>query len=147
MAGFAVVSGYSSDPGTGELKDMPATRTRISGIAAIAAASLAVNTTGLPSYPHVKSAIMDDVPRSTLGRQCTHYAADSPDPLETVEAWYRKAFPGAVESDVNEQSLYGSYFKLTGIRLSRDNDFLTVYRMPGGTSTSIELFKCGATPK
>jgi hypothetical protein len=147
MAGFTVVSGYSSKPGTGELQDMPATRTRISGIAAVAAASLAVNTTGLPTYPHVKSAIMDNVPRSTLGRQCTHYAADSPDPLETVEAWYRMAFPGAVETDVNEQSLYGSYFKLTGIRLSRDNDFLTVYRMPGGTSTSIELFKCSALPK
>ena len=67
--------------------------------------------------------------------------------VSSNEAWYRKAFPGAVESDVNEQSLYGSYFKLTGIRLARDTDFLTVYRMPGGTSTSIELFKCSAPPK
>jgi hypothetical protein len=102
------------------------------------------NTTGLPTYPHVKSAMMDPVPRNTLGRQCTHYAADSPDPLETVEAWYRQALPGAVETDVNQDSIYGSYFKLTGIRLTRKDDFLTVYRMPDGNSTSIELFKCGA---
>jgi len=105
------------------------------------------NTTGLPTYPHVLSAIMDGVLRNTLGRQCTHYAADSPDPLETVEAWYRKALPGAVESDVNKESIYGSYFKLTGIKLTRDNDFLTVYRMPAGSSTSIELFKCSAPTK
>jgi hypothetical protein len=105
------------------------------------------NTTGLPTYPHVSSAMMDGVLRNTLGRQCTHYAADSPDPLETVEDWYRKALPGAVESDVNKDSIYGSYFKLTGIRLSRDNDFLTIYRMPAGSSTSIELFKCSAPTK
>ena len=126
---------------------MPASRTGIPGIAAVAAASLAFNTTGLPTYPHLKSSIMDAVPRNTLGRSCTHYAADSADALETVEAWYRQAYPGAVERDVNEQSIYGSYFKLTGIRLSRDNDFLTVYRMPGGTSTSIELFRCSVPAK
>ena len=125
---------------------MPATRTRLPGVAAVAAASLAINTTGLPTYPHVKRAVMDAVPRNTLGRQCTHYAADTPDALEVVEDWYRKAYPGAVETDVNQESIYGSYFKLTGIRLSRDNDFLTVYRMPEGSSTSIELFKCSAPP-
>jgi hypothetical protein len=135
---------------------MLATRTGLSGSAAALMVYLAVlsargtaseigkNTTGLPTYPHVKNAMMDPVPRNTLGRQCTHYAADSPDPLEMVEAWYRKALPGAVETDVNQDSIYGSYFKLTGIRLTRENDFLTVYRMPNGSSTSIELFKCGA---
>lgn len=100
------------------------------------------NTTGLPTYPHLRRAVMDSVSRTTLGRQCTHFAADSGDPLEVVEEWYRKALPGALESDVNQDSIYGSYFKLTGIRLTQGNDFLTVYRTANGASTSIELFRC-----
>ena len=108
------------------------------------AADIDPNTTGLPTYPHVRRAIMDPITRNTLGRQCTHYAAESGDALETVETWYRKALPGAVESDVNENSIYGSYFRLTGIRLTQGDDFLTVYRLLSGASTSIELFKCQA---
>ena len=111
------------------------------------AADINPNTTGLPTYPHVRRAIMDAVARNTLGRQCTHYAAESGDPLEKVEVWYRQALPGAVETDVNENSIYGSYFKLTGIRLTQGNDFLTVYRIPNAASTSIELFKCQAAAK
>jgi hypothetical protein len=111
------------------------------------AADVDQNTTGLPTYPHLRRAIMDAVSRNTLGHQCTHFAADSGDPLETVEAWYRKALPGAVESDVNQDSIYGSYFKLTGIKLTKGSDFLTVYRADTGTSTSIELFKCREASK
>ncbi len=111
------------------------------------AADLDQNTTGLPTYPHLRRAIMDAVSRDTLGHQCTYFAADSGDPLEMVEAWYRKALPGAVESDVNQDSIYGSYFKLTGIRLTKGSDFLTVYRTADGTSTSIELFKCREASK
>ena len=111
------------------------------------AANIDTNTTGLPTYPHLQSAMMDGVARNTLGHQCTHFAADSPDPLETVQTWYRHALPGAVESDVNKDSMYGSYFKLTGIRLTRGNDFLTIYRTANGSSTSIELFKCSGTSK
>jgi hypothetical protein len=111
------------------------------------AADLDQNTTGLPTYPHLRRAIMDAVSRDTLGHQCTHFAADSGDPLEMVKAWYRKALPGAVESDVNQDSIYGSYFKLTGIRLTKGSDFLTVYRTADGTSTSIELFKCREASK
>ena len=112
-----------------------------------AATDVDPNTTGLPTYPHVRRAVMDAVARNTLGRQCTHYAAESGDPLEKVEAWYRIALPGAVESDVNENSIYGSYFKLTGIRLTKGSDFLTVYTIPSGAATSIELFKCRAATK
>ncbi len=109
-----------------------------------AAEDIAKNTTGLPTYPHLRRAIMDPVPRSTLGHRCTHYAAESGDSLEVVEAWYRNALPGSVESDVNQESPYGSYFRLTGIRLTKGNDFLTVYRTTDGASTSIELFRCQA---
>jgi hypothetical protein len=112
-----------------------------------AAADVDHNTTGLPTYPHLRRAIMDAVPRNTLGHQCTHFAAESGDPLEMVEAWYRRALPGALESDVNQDSMYGSYFKLTGIRLTKGSDFLTVYRTDTGTSTAIELFKCQEASK
>jgi hypothetical protein len=73
--------------------------------AASPAADVEQNTTGLPTYPHMRRGLMDSVPRNTLGRQCTHYAAESGDPLEMVEAWYRKALPGAVESNVNDNSI------------------------------------------
>jgi hypothetical protein len=111
------------------------------------AADVDQNTTGLPTYPHLRRAIMDAVSRDTLGRLCTHFAADSGDSLEMVEAWYRKALPGAVETDVNQDSIYGSYFKLTGIKLTKGSDFLTVYRIADGTSTSIELFNCREASK
>jgi hypothetical protein len=72
---------------------------------------------------------MHAVPKDTLGHKCIHYAADWPDALEALEAWYRHALPGATEIDVNKSSLYGSYFKLNGIKLSPGTDFLTIYRM------------------
>jgi len=100
------------------------------------------NTTGLPTYPHIGHAIMDPVPRDTLGSKCIHYVADSEDPLDRVTAWYRQALPGAVESDVNQNPIYGGFFKLTGIRLTLGPDFVTVYRTANGKTTSIELFKC-----
>src|SRR5262249_62190671 len=43
------------------------------------------NTTGLPTYPHLRRAVMDPVARSTLGRRCTHFAAESRDPLGSGE--------------------------------------------------------------
>lgn len=65
-------------------------------------------------------------------------------PLDSVEAWYRQALPGAAESDVNQNSLYGDFFKLNGIRLTLGTDFVTVYRTANGGLTFIELFKCAA---
>jgi hypothetical protein len=100
------------------------------------------NTTGLPTYPHIGHAIMDPVPRDTRGSKCIHYVADSEDPLERVTAWYRHALPGALESDVNQNPIYGGFFKLTGIRLTLGADFVTVYRTANGKTTSIEHFKC-----
>lgn len=112
----------------------------------VASAAIDRNTTGLPTYPHVTHAIMDSVPRDTLGRKCIHYAADSEDRLEAVEEWYRHALPQAIETDVNRNSLYGEAFKLTGIRLTVGNDFITLYRTENGRTTSIELFKCAPPP-
>ena len=105
-------------------------------------AALDRNTTGLPTYPHLTDAVMDSVVRDTLGHKCIHYAATSPDRLETVEAWYRQALRGATESDINKDSMYGEYFKLVGIRLTRGTDLVTVYREENGRATLVELFKC-----
>jgi hypothetical protein len=49
-----------------------------------------------------------------------------------------------VESDVNQNSLYGDFLKLNGIRLTRGADFVTVYRTSNGRLTSIEIFRCAA---
>ncbi len=101
------------------------------------------NTTGLPTYPHVAAGTMDATYRSIpSGQQCIHYQSNTPDSLADVEAWYKKQLPNAKTDDVNKDSLYGSYFKLDGIKLLPGNDIVNIYRMPNQKTTSIELFKC-----
>jgi len=110
------------------------------------------NTTGLPTYPQDKGGIMDAVMRSIPnGQRCTHYASDTTDPLAAVIEWYKKALPGAKVEDVNKDSLYGSYFKLDGVKLLVGNDIVNVYRggldSDGAKKTSIEIFKCQNAPQ
>jgi hypothetical protein len=103
------------------------------------------NTTGLPTYPHIdaKASSMDGTYRSIPnGQHCLHFNASTPDSLETVEAWYRSQMPGAKSRDVNEHSLYGSYFKMQGITLLLGNDIVNVMRMPNDKATYLDLFKC-----
>jgi len=98
-----------------------------------------LNSTGLPTYPHDTGGKMDTTFRSIPnGQHCMHYAGDTPDALADVEAWYRKKMP----NDVNKNSLYGSYFKLDGIKLLVGNDFVNIYRMTNQKTTTIEIFKC-----
>jgi hypothetical protein len=105
------------------------------------------NTTGLPTYPNMKSQLMDAVYRSLPnGQNCTHFSANTPDELTAVEDWYKKALPNAKIADVNKDSLYGSYFKLDGIKLLRGNEIVNVYRMKNDKQTSVELFKCRDAP-
>jgi hypothetical protein len=130
---------------------------RILGSAAAVAAALAAltfsgtcmagdpNTTGLPSYPHLdpKAAFMDATYRSIPnGQRCMHFNASTPDALAVVEAWYRKQMPNAKTGDINENSPYGSYFKLEGIKLLLGNDIVNVMRMPNDKATYLDLFKC-----
>ena len=63
-------------------------------------------------------------------------------PLADVEGWYKKQMSSAKVDDVNKDSLYGSYFKLDGIKLLLGNDIANVYRMPNDKTTSIAMFKC-----
>ncbi len=101
------------------------------------------NTTGLPTYPKSGSQQMDAVYRSIPnGQHCIHFSSNTPDALATVEDWYRKALPNAKVEDVNINSLYGSYFKLDGIKLLIGNDMVNVYRMTSSKQTSVEIFKC-----
>lgn len=101
------------------------------------------NVTGLPSYPHDADAVMDAVSRSIPnGQHCIHFSSNSLDALTTVEDWYKKSLPSAKIEDINRNSMYGSYFKLDGIKLMVDNDIVNVYRMGDSKKTSIEIFKC-----
>jgi hypothetical protein len=119
------------------------------------------NTTGLPTYPHDSDRRMDPVARSLPnGQHCTHYSSETADALAAVIAWYRKALPAATVEDVNKDSLYGSYFKMDGVKLLVGYDIVNVYRIAsssiggilgakakaGAKMTSIEIFKCSDPP-
>lgn len=101
------------------------------------------NATGLPAYPNLIRARMDDVAKTdALGHWCIRFAADTFDRLDLVEAWYRKALAGASETDLNHDERYGSYAGLSGIKLALGIDSVTVFRTANQSTTSIELFRC-----
>jgi hypothetical protein len=111
--------------------------------ASIVSAAGVYNLTGLPTYPNLRAAKMDNVARTdTLGHWCTRFAAETFDPLDVVEAWYRKVLVGASETDLNHDERYKNYFKLTGIKLALGIDSVTVFRAANQSTTSIELFRC-----
>jgi hypothetical protein len=88
---------------------------------------------------------MDAVARTDkMGHWCTRFAAGTSDPLDVVEAWYRKALVNASETDLNNDERYRDYFQLNGIKLALGIDYVTVFRTGDRSSTSIELFRCSA---
>ena len=113
--------------------------------APVATAQAVYNLTGLPAYPNLHEAKMDAVARTDkMGHWCTRFAADTSDPLDAVEAWYRKALVNASETDLNNDERYRNYLNLTGIKLALGIDYVTVFRTADRSSTSIELFRCSA---
>ena len=101
------------------------------------------NLTGLPVYPYLTTADMDDVARSdTMGHWCTRFTAEASAPLEVVENWYRKALINASETNLRNDQRYRDYSNLTGIKLAVGVDYVTVFRNGNQPTTSIELFKC-----
>jgi hypothetical protein len=113
------------------------------GAASKSSAAGVYNATGLPAYPHLIRAKMDEVARTdALGHWCIRFAADTFDRLDLVEAWYRKALAGASETDLNHDERYRGYAGLSGIKLALGIDSVTVFRTANQSTTSIELFRC-----
>src|SRR3984957_12082995 len=103
------------------------------------------NLTGLPVYPYLTTADMDDVARTdTMGHWCIRFTAEASAPLEVVEDWYRKALVNASETNLRNDEKYKSYINLSGIKLAVGLDSVTVFRTGNQSTTLIELFKCRA---
>jgi hypothetical protein len=101
------------------------------------------NPTGLPVYPNVGSAYMENrLKTDAFGRWCMHLSAKSSDALETVENWYRGSLLRASETDLRHDETYGNYVQLDGIKLSMDLDYVAVYTVSKGAATSIDITRC-----
>jgi hypothetical protein len=114
------------------------------GAAALPAATV-YNPTGLPLYPDVNSAKMDEVARTDkMGHWCNRFSADTSAPLEVVEAWYRKTLTHPSETDLINDERYRNYPRLAGVKLAVGIDYVTVFRAGEQSTTTIELVKCSA---
>lgn len=112
----------------------------LSGVSAQAA--VFDNLTGLPTYPHLTRAAMDETLHTeALGRWCERFTASTGDSLEAVENWYRRTLVRASETDLTRDSRFAAYATLTGIKLSVGRDYVALYRLPD-QPTIIELHRC-----
>jgi hypothetical protein len=110
---------------------------------ALATSVLVVNPTGLPVYPSLTGASMEDrVKTDALGHWCIHVNASSSDSLQAVEEWYRHALFKASETDLRHDEDYRVYASLDGIKLSVDLDFVAVYKVTRAAPTSIDITRC-----
>ena len=103
------------------------------------------NPTGLPVYPNIDNARLDDRLRTDdLGRWCVRLSARSLDSLATVENWYRHALSTASETDLRNDGDYEkSYVELDGIKFTMNLAFVAVYKASKGAATSIDIVRCG----
>lgn len=103
------------------------------------------NPTGLPVYPNIDNARLDDRMRTDdLGRWCMHLSARSVDSLGTVENWYRRALSSASETDLRNDGDYErAYLALDGIKLTVNLSFVAVYKASIGAATHIDIVRCG----
>ena len=104
------------------------------------------NLTGLPAYPNLTAAVMDEVFRTDkLGRWCMRFWADTSDSLAAVEAWYRKKLLGSSEIDLSRDKTYSSFSGLTGVKIVLGIDYVVVYKTNSQAPTSIDLYRCSPT--
>jgi hypothetical protein len=68
--------------------------------------------------------------------------ADTYDSLDAVQEWYRKTLVNASESDLTHDPSYKAYTELSGIKLSRDLDYVDIYKSAPQATTSVRLVKC-----
>jgi hypothetical protein len=100
------------------------------------------NLTGLPAYPNLAKAVMDDVYRTeALGRWCARFTATTTDSLGAVEDWYRKTLVRASETDLAHDERFKDYPRLSGIKLALGIDYVALYRL-NNEPTVIELHRC-----
>jgi hypothetical protein len=105
------------------------------------------NPTGLPIYPNLTSARMEDRLRTDyFGHWCMHVSATTSDSLSAVEQWYRRALRSASETDLRRDGAYGDGADLDGIKLSVNIDSIAVYKTSQGATTSIDLTRCSPGP-
>ncbi len=101
------------------------------------------NLTGLPAYPNLSAAVMDEVFRTDkLGHWCMRFWADTSDSLAAVEAWYRKRLVGSSEIDLTRDKTYKSFAGLSGVKIVLGIDYVVVYRTNSQAPTSIDLYRC-----
>ncbi len=118
-----------------------AAATALCGAAAGAPGSIP-NLTGLPAYPNLSKAAMDEAYRTeALGRWCARFTATTTDSLRVVEDWYRKALQRASETDLAHDEQFKGYPSLSGIKLALGIDYVALYRL-ANQSTTIELHRC-----
>ena len=108
-------------------------------------ATTLTNLTGLPAYPNLTAAAMDErFKTETFGRWCSKFTAETSDSLSTVETWYRKALKRASETDLTKDNQFNYRPKLAGIKLALGIDYVAVYRT-SNDETTIELHRCSWT--
>ena len=114
--------------------------------AAVAGPAVVHNPTGLPVYPNIDIARLDDRLRADgLGRWCIRLSARSLDSLAAVENWYRQTLSSASETDLRNDGDYERVFvKLDGIKLTMNLAFVAVYKAWNGAATSIDIVRCGS---
>ncbi len=113
------------------------------GVGTAAYPAVTYNLTGLPTYPHLDRAAMDDTWRTeNLGRWCAKFTGETSDSLDAVEDWYRRSLNRASELDLSRDERFKGYPALAGIKLVVGVDYVALYRMPN-QPTIIELHLCG----
>jgi len=101
------------------------------------------NLTGLPAYPNLSAAVMDEVFRTDkLGHWCMRFWADTSDSLAAVEAWYRKRLIGSSEIDLTRDKTYKIFAGLSGVKIVLGIDYVVVYKTNSQAATSIDLYRC-----
>jgi hypothetical protein len=114
----------------------------VASLSAAVSAAPVNNLTGLPTYPNLDRAAMDQVLHTeALGRWCARFTATTWDSLDSVEDWYRRILKRASETDLARDERFGAYPTLTGVKLALGRDYVALYRLPN-QPTIIELHRC-----